>query len=234
MLAATRRVCAGEAPQGTTLIERLVPRCVAAVEAWGEIDDAKLFPEEELVVQAALPARRAEFTTARACARRALGQLGAPAGAIPAGGAGEPHWPAGYLGSITHCRGYRASAVARSQDARALGIDAEPDLPLPRGVLRRIALPAELLDVNERRAGSYAANRDCLLFCAKEAALKAWFPLTGRRLGLKRILVAIDYEAQTLTASQNDPGVPPHLAPPLLRGAWQAACGLITVAFTLR
>ncbi len=216
------------------MIETLLPGCVAAVEAFGDINDAKLFPEEELVVAAALPARRAEFTTARACARRALGQLGAPEGAIPAGGSGEPRWPAGYLGSITHCRGYRASAVARSQDARALGIDAEPDLPLPGGVLGRIALPAELLDVNERRAGSSAANRDRLLFCAKEAALKAWFPLTGRSFGLKRISVAIDYPTHTLTASPNDPGVPPHLAPPALRGAWQTARGLITVAFTLR
>lgn len=212
------------------MIERILPASVAAAEAWSDVTDSPLFPEEESVVRAALAARRAEFTTARACARRALRELGAPEQAIPAGSAGEPRWPAGYLGSITHCQGYRASAVARSEDMAALGIDAEPDLPLPEGVLRRIALPAELRHVNERRDGLCNTHRDRLLFCAKEAALKAWFPMTGRRFSFKHISVTFDSHSHTLTASPTDPKVPPRFPPPALSGAWLSARGLITVA----
>jgi len=215
------------------VIETLLPTCVAAVEAWGDVTDAPLFPEEEFVIRAALAARRAEFTTARACARRALRQLGVPDQAIPAGAAGEPCWPTGCLGSITHCHGYRASAVARLEDITALGIDAEPDLPLPRGVLARIALPVELRRVNEQWDGFSTSNWDRLLFCAKEAALKAWFPLTGRRLAFKRISVTVDALTHRLTALPMDPQVPPRSAPPALSGAWLAARGLITAAFTL-
>ena len=55
----------------------------------------------------------------------------------------EPLWPAGVVGSITHCDGYRAAAVARATDLATVGIDAEPHEPLPDGVLAAIALPAE-------------------------------------------------------------------------------------------
>lgn len=216
------------------MIERILPQCVAAVEAWGDVSDAPLFPVEELVVRGALPARQAEFATARSCARRALRKLGVPEQAIAAGAAGEPCWPAGCVGSITHCRGYRASAVARSQDVSALGIDAEPDLPLPGGVLERIALPAELRYVNDSRGSVGTPNLDCLLFCAKEAALKAWFPVIARRLAFKRVSVTFDPLTHTFTASSLDSPVAPRGAPPVLSGAWLAARGVLVTAVALR
>jgi len=49
------------------------------------------------------------------------------------------------VGSITHCAGYRACALARAADVVALGIDAEPHEALPEGVLGEIA---------RRRSGS--------------------------------------------------------------------------------
>jgi 4'-phosphopantetheinyl transferase EntD len=214
------------------MIERVLPECVAAVEAWGDVRDAPLFPSEELVVRGALPARHAEFATARSCARRALGKLGVPEQAIAAGAAGEPCWPSGCVGSITHCRGYRASAVARSQEVSALGIDAEPDLPLPRGVLERIALPAELRHVNDSRGSLATRNPDCLLFCAKEAALKAWFPLMARRLAFARVSVTFDPLTQTFTASSLDSAVGSS-APPVLQGAWLTARGVLLTAVAL-
>src|SRR6516225_8640665 len=93
-----------------------------------------LFPAEEPAVRTAGPRRRAEFTAGRRCAREALARLGLPAAPVLAGRAGEPRWPAGVTGSITHCAGYRACAVARTADVTALGIDAEPDARLPAGL----------------------------------------------------------------------------------------------------
>ncbi|MCX5385370.1 4'-phosphopantetheinyl transferase superfamily protein [Streptomyces sp. NBC_00083] len=129
--------------------------------------------------------RRREFTTVRHCARVALGALGvAPAPLLP-DAEGAPRWPAGTVGSMTHCRGYRAAVAARRTDVRALGIDAEPHRPLRAGVLASVALPEE----RERQAAllllAPSVHWDRLLFCAKEAAFKAWFP-EGVRSGPAR------------------------------------------------
>jgi 4'-phosphopantetheinyl transferase EntD len=73
----------------------------------------------------------------RTCARQAMAALGiAPAPIVP-GDRGSPRWPAGVLGSMTHCAGYRACAVAYAADVLAIGIDTKPARPLPdrvRGV----------------------------------------------------------------------------------------------------
>ena len=68
-----------------------------------------------------------------------------PTAPVLAGRAGEPRWPAGVTGSITHCAGYRACAVARTTDLAGLGIDAEPDAGLPAGLIESVGRP--------RRAG---------------------------------------------------------------------------------
>jgi len=106
---------------------------VAAAESVGPEAEPirKLFPAEEAVVRTAGPRRRAEFTVGRRCAREALAGLGLPVAPVLAGRAGEPLWPAGVTGSITHCPGYRACAVARAADVAGIGIDAEPDRPRP-------------------------------------------------------------------------------------------------------
>lgn len=84
--------------------------------------------------------RQREFATARSCARTALARLGVPPVPVLASPRGAPRWPAGVVGSITHCDGYRAAAVAYTRDVVSLGIDAEPDEPLPNdGTLGPIA-----------------------------------------------------------------------------------------------
>lgn len=85
--------------------------------------------------RSSLPAGRA--------ARAALAAHSLPGRAILPGPRGEPQWPAGDAGSITHCDGYRACAAALLGDVAAIGIDAEPNCPLPDGVLEDVAVPAE-------------------------------------------------------------------------------------------
>ncbi|GAB2587952.1 4'-phosphopantetheinyl transferase superfamily protein [Streptomyces capparidis] len=169
------------------MLDGLMPRRARAVvaEAFGDAPRARLHPAEEAAVAGAAPSRRREFAQARGCARRALAALGAPPEPVARGEHGAPRWPPGVVGSLTHCPGYRACAVARSADVAALGIDAEPALPLPRRVLGAIASDAEraqLADLARERPGP---AWDRLLFCAKEAVFKAWFPLTGRWLGFR-------------------------------------------------
>src|SRR5215831_1984935 len=113
------------------MIERILPSRVAVAEAFGDDPAAELLPQECNVIARATESRQREFATARACARAALARLGQPAVAVLRGPGGAPQWPDGVAGSITHCPGYRAAAVALIRDVISLGVDAEPDEPLP-------------------------------------------------------------------------------------------------------
>lgn len=174
------------------MIERLLPDAVVSEEAWQDALEARLFPEEERLLGNSVEKRRREFATGRACARAALARLGSAPCPIVAGERGEPLWPPGVVGSITHCDGYRACAVAREEHVLALGIDAEPNLPLPEGLLHDIAGPEELPLLDRLSAAMPAVHWDRLLFSAKEAAYKAWFPLAGRWLGFHDADITID------------------------------------------
>ncbi|MGK5630396.1 4'-phosphopantetheinyl transferase family protein [Streptomyces sp. URMC 123] len=163
------------------MLSELLPAGVVCAEAFEDTGEEELFPEERALVAAAVERRRREFATVRACARRALAGLGLPPVPVLPGVRNVPRWPAGVVGSMTHCDGYRAAALARADEVTAVGIDAEPDLPLPDGVLETIGLPRE-------RAGLRAAplpggvHGDRLLFSAKECVYKTWFPLMRSEL----------------------------------------------------
>ena len=164
------------------MIGELLPPEVASVERFDDEVPGDLYPAEAAVITAAVDKRRREFTTGRWCARQALARLGvAPAPILP-GDRGAPGWPPGVVGAITHCAGYRAAAAARRGAVIAVGIDAEPDEPLPDGVLDVVSLPEERARL---AAGIPAVHGDRLLFAAKESVYKAWFPLTGRWLGFE-------------------------------------------------
>jgi 4'-phosphopantetheinyl transferase EntD len=170
------------------MIGEILPHGVATAESSSDASEHELYPEELALIERAVPKRRAEFATARVCARRALAQLGVPPSPILRGETREPLWPEGIVGSLTHCTGMRAAAVARATDFRSIGIDAEPDEPLPDGILERISLPAERAQL----AHADRPNMDRLLFSAKESVYKAWFPLAHRWLGFCDAEIAME------------------------------------------
>jgi 4'-phosphopantetheinyl transferase EntD len=216
------------------VIEEILPAGVVAVEAREDATHAHLFSEEELVVGRAVEKRRREFTTARACARAALERLGFPAVAIPTGERGEPLWPEGAVGSITHCDGYRACAVARSSEIVTVGIDAEPNAALPDGLLGDIARPEERPWLRQLESELPEVHWDRLLFSAKESVYKAWFPLARRWLGFEDAVIAIDPAAGAFTARLLTPG--PSLADGPLRGfsgRWVVRDGIIATAIAV-
>ncbi len=216
------------------MIEEILPPEVAAAEAFDDAPPAVLFPEEEAAIARAVATRRREFTTGRACARAALAQLGLPPSPIVPGVRGAPQWPAGVTGNITHCAGYRASAVARLADVAAIGLDAEPHGALPGGVLERIAVPQELAWLPELAAAVPGVSWDRLLFCAKESVYKAWFPLTRRWLGFEEAAVTVEPEEGTFTADLLEPGEAldgRRLAS--FAGRWLVRDGLVLTAITV-
>jgi 4'-phosphopantetheinyl transferase EntD len=219
---------------GVTVIEELLPDAVVAVEAFDDDSNAALFPVEEAVVGRAVEKRRAEFTTGRACARAALARLGLPPSPIPSGERGEPQWPAGVVGSITHCDGYRACTLARTTQIATLGIDAEVNAPLPDGVQAEIARPEELPRLRELERDMPTVHWDRLLFSAKESVYKAWFPLAKRWLGFEDAIITFDPSGGAFHARLLVRG-------PLLDGSeltgfsgrWLARDGLVLTAIAL-
>jgi len=211
-----------------------VPPQVVAVEAFDDPAGAQLYPEEDALLRSAVASRRKEFGTARWCARQALVKLGLPPAPILPGPRGAPGWPAGVTGSMTHCAGYRAAALAHARDIATIGIDAEPDGPLPGGVRDMVASRDELAALARHAAGSPQPCWDKLLFSAKESAYKAWFPLTQQWLGFKEASVGIDPADGTFTVRLHVPG--PVLAGRALtefRGRWLARDGLVLTAITV-
>ena len=216
------------------MIEEIVPKSAASAESFGGSPGTGLFPEEEALVARATEKRRQEFTAGRACARAALAALDLAAIPILRGYRGAPQWPDGIVGSITHCTGYVAAAVARTQDLVTIGLDAEPNAALPGGVLELISRPAERARLRELAGSQPGIGWDRLLFCAKEAVYKAWFPLTGRRLRFRDARVDFDPVRATFSARLlvDGPAVNGKTLTGL-DGRWVAGNGLLATAIVV-
>ena len=169
------------------VIEHIIPREVACFASRGDDVSTWLYPDEAAQMHGAVETRLREFTTARTCARLAIAKLGLPTAPILRGAWREPIWPRGVVGSITHCRGYCAAAVAKQRDILTVGIDAEPDEQLPPGILEQVAVARERAWVATARPG---VHWDRLLFSAKESVFKAWFPLARDWLGFEQAVVS--------------------------------------------
>lgn len=216
------------------LIAGLLPPAVASAESIGDLPGhgTGLFPAERAALGTAGPRRRAEFAAGRQCARTALARLGVPATPILPGPAGQPQWPMGVTGSLTHCAGYRACAVALAGDVAAIGIDAEPDAALPAGLIDAVATSAERAWIARQSASVPAVCWDRLLFSAKESACKLWYPLTGQWLGFHDTVIC-PAATGTFTVRPPGPGPDPADVPATrLTGRWLARDGLIITTVT--
>ncbi len=189
------------------MIGQLLPAFVKWDEAFGDRAVTKLWPQEAELVAGATPARRREFVTARDCARRALTGLGIAPAPIVADTDRVPVWPAGVVGSIAHCPGYRVAAVASSCAVAGLGIDAEPNRNVSREILTRIASQEEKAMVWELFSSDPGIAWDRLLFSAKEAIYKAWYPMARRFLACEQVVVTFDPFARSFGAGLHVPGM---------------------------
>jgi 4'-phosphopantetheinyl transferase EntD len=147
---------------------------------------------------------------------------------ILTGQRGEPIWPPGVVGSLTHCTGYRAAALARAREFASIGIDAEPHGSLPDGVCGIIARPEETDALAGLATAVPGVHWDRLLFSAKESIYKAWFPLTGLWLGFEDAWVTIDPADGTFAVQLMIPGPLTALA-----GRWAVRHGLILTSIVV-
>ncbi|MFJ8888286.1 4'-phosphopantetheinyl transferase [Streptomyces sp. NPDC102402] len=213
------------------MIEAILPPGAVSVDTAGEFPPELLFAGERALIRDAVEERRREFATVRVCAHRALTALGRAAEPVLTGRRGEPLWPVGTVGSLTHCEGYRGAALAPACRWRALGIDAEPHLALPPGVARATASAAEREQLRELARRHPGTRWDRLLFSAKESLFKAWSPLTRRTLDFDSAELELDPAARSFTARLRIPGpVLDGRALTALAGRWTVADGLLLTA----
>ncbi|TIQ60246.1 MAG: 4'-phosphopantetheinyl transferase superfamily protein, partial [Mesorhizobium sp.] len=94
---------------------------------------------------------------------------------------GAPTWPVGIVGSLAHHNTVAAAAIAEKKLIAALGVDIEPDEPLPNDLIDLVATSREQtvydLPLLQRRD----------LFVLKEAVYKACFPLCNQTLDFQDV-----------------------------------------------
>lgn len=222
---------------GGSLMRNLLPPDICVAETTGDFGHLR-DAEREYFASAVLKRVR-EATTARSCARLALKRLylrepeltEPPTELVFVPRAdGSPAWPAGVVGSMTHCVGYRAAAVGLAKRYAGVGIDVEPAVPLSAAV-------QELIVRDEERRFAFGVYSK-VLFSAKEAALKTWYPLGFHGFDVSDISVACDVESAAGRGGEDARGtfmarIPTMPDAPVLPGGWAIGGGFVATAASL-
>jgi len=116
---------------------------------------------------------------ARSCARHLLAGLGSSETEVAKGPRGQPLWPAGYTGSISHTADCVVVGVCPTALRRGIGIDLEriPSRQVVSEVASRCLSQAETRRLIAAGADDSVAR--LLAFCAKEALYKCLAPIAG-------------------------------------------------------
>lgn len=148
-----------------------VPRGTLAFADVYSLPRSYFLPEEAEWIKNAVPNRQEEFLTVRACARKAMHDLGC--GIIPMlTRNAAPKWPEGVTGSLSHCACRCAAVACKDKFIQSVGIDIECNQWLNQ-VVRSIALTEE-----ERRLCDKVSLNwphvawDAMVFSAKESVYK--------------------------------------------------------------
>ena len=130
--------------------------------------------------------RKQQFLSGRMAAREALRKLGFADGAavIGRGSNGEPVWPAGITGSISHSESLAVAATGRTDAWSSIGIDIEPAISERKAPIARRVCATEEIDWINACQGELML-RLTRVFSAKESLYKAFFQATGHRLSFE-------------------------------------------------
>lgn len=162
-----------------------------------------LRPEEKCGITGANLKRQKEYATGRWCARQALTKLGMPPQPVLRGKAGEPIWPSGVCGSISHTTGAYCAAVAFLDKYRSIGIDIEnTQKEISPGVMELVLNKDEMtwLHKTNSKIREYAK----IIFCVKECAGKLFYPIIKKKLSWEVISVLPPLKAGRFTFLLNE------------------------------
>jgi 4'-phosphopantetheinyl transferase EntD len=171
--------------------------------------------------------REETFESGRRSARNALAQLGLTPQPIPVGTKGEPIWPNGVVGSITHAGGVAAAIVAPTPPILAVGIDVELADPIEdQHQAKLVCNPEEFV---EGLSPSHYLNlrRAKVIFVVKEAVYKLCWPLMRTFIDFHDVRVTLDEARGEFVAKIINPSLPKLTneirGRIILSGGWVAA-----------
>jgi len=157
-----------------------------SISTMDDVDGLAIHPDElRSLGERAREKRRREFIMGRVACRNALMRAGcSDPPPVLRGAMGEPLWPHGYVGAISHTSSVAVSAVCPAIFASGIGLDVE-DMSEP------VELPVfELVCTDSELRWIHASPDECqlrfrMIFSAKEAAYKAFFSLVGTYIDFK-------------------------------------------------
>ncbi len=177
-------------------------RIALVVKTWERDGDCPLHPvEQELLSPRAVEKRRREFSLGRAAAHGAIASLlGRSQDPILKGERGEPLWPQGLVGAITHCGDVAVAAVGRTRDTDGIGVDLEQlSKKVSLGISRKVCTPREREWVSAGGDETEKNLRLRMIFSAKESTFKAFFPVEEVYLGFQDAELIWDPRASRFT-----------------------------------
>jgi enterobactin synthetase component D len=141
----------------------------------------------------AVTTRRAQYRAGRYCAAKALERLGVPMAdrLVQTGQHGEPIWPTGFIGSISHDATLAVAATCAESDLIGIGLDIEDVIPESRleTVIQAMASPNEFRNL----VHSTNIKRDSLatiMFSAKESIYKCLSSFLATYLDFQDAMIA--------------------------------------------
>lgn len=159
----------------------------------------------------------------------ALDRLGICSLGIDHGEAGEPLWPMGVIGSITHVGPFHAAAAAHASRVHAIGIDAVRHRELPESVRAYVRTRAEAEHLLHLSTVIPDVLWDCVLFGAKEAVYKAQFPITRQWLEFGDVEITFSPHDGQFSAS-----VRGRKFGNRWKGQYRVQAGIVAVSFVCR
>lgn len=157
----------------------------------------------EACIQNAVVKRKSEFIAGRYCAHQSLARWKVPDGIIGIGEGRSPVWPAGIVGSISHCHAYALAVTARSDNLFALGLDVEDVVSEET----RNNIQKAVVNQNEMFLLTGSPRPDIvftLIFSMKESFFKAVYPHVKFYFDFPAIsLTHIDWERGTVLFEVN-------------------------------
>jgi 4'-phosphopantetheinyl transferase EntD len=171
-----------------------------AVLSAADQGESSIHPDEERILSLrACAKKRTEFALGRAAVHQALRESGEDYVPVLRGGYGEPLWPDGILGSITHCWPWAVALVARSGRPFAIGIDLENLEKAGRVDISRVICTAEELDWV--RHGFSSRERLAMIFSAKETVYKGFYRFCRQYIDFKDVELSWFPERQSFGVS---------------------------------
>jgi len=145
-----------------------------------------LHPEEARILSPrACGRKRVEFASGRAAAHFALKQIGFEnPPPVLRGQKGEPIWPDGIVGSITHCYPWSVAVAVKRSNRVAIGVDLETMEGIQGTDISDLVCGEAELDWVR---GGNLQERLTMIFSAKEAVYKAFYPLCRRYIDFKEV-----------------------------------------------